>query len=89
MNEKSIKPKKFKKSLKYVNLSTAENRLYKPSNQIKSVVSSMTLAEEGQPPSFFGPFADVLCFAGDERVPPALLSWYSFCRVLEIKEKKI
>ena len=48
---KSIKQKYFKKSLKYVNLSTAKNRLYKPVNWIRPSVSSMTSAEEGQPPS--------------------------------------
>ena len=40
--------KSFKKSLKYRNLSTTENVLYKPSNWIKSSVSS---TEEVQPPT--------------------------------------
>ena len=47
--KKSIKQKKLEKSLKYVNLSTANNRLYKSSNWIKSSVSSMTSAEEDNP----------------------------------------
>ena len=47
MNKKSIKPKWKKKSLKYGNLSIAENRLYKHLNWIKSL---MTSAKEGQPP---------------------------------------
>ena len=51
LNKKSMKQKQLKKSLKYRNLSIAENGLYKPSNWIKSSVSSMTSAEEGQSPS--------------------------------------
>ena len=49
--KRSIKLKEFKKSLKFRNLSNAVNRLYKPWIWIKSSVSSMTSAEEGQPPS--------------------------------------
>ena len=49
--KKSIKPKSIKKSHNLRNLSNAVNILYKPSNYIKSSVSSMTSAEEGQPPS--------------------------------------